>query len=58
LFDEVFNVPYLTRFFRVEIPEEGHFKEWKDELTTSKFDYIGKKVDKKFIPVDYEKRKQ
>jgi hypothetical protein len=47
----------LTRFFRVEIPEEGHFKEWKGELITSKFDYIGKKVDKKFISVDYEKGK-
>lgn len=56
LFDEVFNIPYLTRFFRVEIPKEGYFKEWKDELITSKFDYIGKKIDKKFISVDYEKR--
>jgi hypothetical protein len=55
LFNEVFNVPYLTRFFRIEIPEEGHFKEWRDELITSKFDYIGKKVDNKFISVDYEK---
>lgn len=58
LFDEVFNISFMTRFFRIEIPEEGKFKEWRDEIITSKFDYIGKKVDKKFISVDYEKRNQ
>jgi hypothetical protein len=31
---------------------------WFNELETKNFDYIGKKADKKFIPVDYEKRKQ
>lgn len=55
LFEEVFNIQYFTRFFRVEISEEGYFKEWKDELTVKNFDYIGKRINKKFIPVDYEK---
>jgi hypothetical protein len=41
----------------VEIPEEKGYKIWFDSLETKNFDYIGKKVDKKFIPVDYEKRK-
>ena len=55
LFDEVFDVSCCTRFFRIEIPEERGFRLWFNELKTNKFDYIGKKVDKKFIPVDYEK---
>lgn len=57
LFSELFDTTPFTRFFRVEIPEEKGFKEWTENLETSKFDYIGKRVDKKFIPVDYEKRK-
>ena len=57
LFSELFDTTPFTRFFKVEIPEEKGFKEWVENLETSKFDYIGKRVDKKFIPVDYEKRK-
>ena len=56
IFNEVFDISYLTRFFRVEIPEEKGYKLWFDKIETNKFDYIGKKIDKKFIPVDYEKR--
>ena len=56
IFNEVFDISYLTRFFRVEIPEERGYKLWFDKIETNKFDYIGKKIDKKFIPVDYEKR--
>lgn len=55
ILNEVLDISYLTRFFRVEIPEEKGFRLWFDELETKNFDYIGKKVDKKFIPVDYEK---
>lgn len=58
LFSEVFDTTPFTRFFKIEIPEEKGFKEWVENLETSKFEYIGKRVDKKFIPVDYEKRKQ
>ena len=57
LFSELFDNTAFTRFFRIEIPEERGFKEYVENLETSKFDYIGKRVDKKFIPVDYEKRK-
>ena len=57
LFSELFDNTAFTRFFRIEIPEEKRFREYVENLETSKFDYIGKRVDKKFIPVDYEKRK-
>ena len=57
LFNELFDMTPFTRFFRIEIPEEKGFKEYVENLETSKFDYIGKRVDKKFIPVDYEKGK-
>lgn len=57
LFDEIFDIDYYTRYFRIEIPEEKGYRLWFKELETKNFDYIGKKVDKKFIPVDYEKRK-
>ena len=55
LFSELFDNTAFTRFFRIEIPEEKGFKEYVQDFETSKFDYIGKRVDKKFIPVDYEK---
>lgn len=58
ILNEILDMQYYDRFFRVEIPDEGGYRMKIDVLETKNFDYIGKKVNKKFISVDYEKRKQ